>query len=73
MHDNGRAIPRVDVVGVDCPGGIARAFRKETCLKEEEADLTQRGLVQARNETTKSIHSESFIWAHTESLRLSFH
>jgi hypothetical protein len=34
MHDNERAIPRVDVVEVDCPGGIARAFKKETGMKE---------------------------------------
>jgi hypothetical protein len=34
MHDNERAIPRVEVVEVDYPGGIARAFKKETGLKE---------------------------------------
>jgi hypothetical protein len=34
MHDSERAIPRVEVVEVDCPGGIAGAFKKETGMKE---------------------------------------
>jgi hypothetical protein len=34
MHDNERAIPRVEVVEVCCPGGIARILKKATGDKE---------------------------------------
>jgi hypothetical protein len=34
MHDNERAIPRVDVARVDCPGGIALGVQKRDEHKE---------------------------------------
>jgi hypothetical protein len=48
------------VVEVDCPGGIAGAFKNENGYERDAADLAQSELALARNETTKSGHSQSF-------------
>lgn len=60
MHDGERAIPRVEVVEVVCPGGMASGFQKRDRNERDAADLAQSELALARNETTKSGHSQSF-------------
>jgi hypothetical protein len=60
MHDSERAIPRVEVVEVDCPGGMASGFQKRDGNERYAADLAKSVLALARSETTKSGHSQSF-------------